>query len=78
MNLSVYQLLIRKHSLTWMQDAFLVFFGFLSLALLAQAKFYLPVSPVPITGQTFGVLLITFLFGARRGFFIVGRYLTLG
>jgi biotin transport system substrate-specific component len=37
------------------------------IALLAQAAIPLPFSPVPITGQTLGVLLAGLLLGSRRG-----------
>lgn len=52
--------------------------GVLSLALLAQIQFPLPWTPVPITGQTFGVALISLLFGRHRAFSIVASYLILG
>ncbi|HKJ68388.1 MAG TPA: biotin transporter BioY [bacterium] len=45
----------------------LVIGGSILMALLAQLTVRLPFSPVPITGQTFGVLLLGALFGSRRG-----------
>jgi len=45
--------------------------------LLAQFRFYLPLSPVPITGQTFAVLLAGVLLG-RWGGVSLGLYVGLG
>lgn len=52
--------------------------GVIGLALLAQMAIPLPWTPVPITGQTFGVTLIALLFGKTRGFSIVATYVLLG
>ena len=46
--------------------------------LLAQIRIYLPFTPVPITGQTLGVLLAGSLLGARHGAWSMGAYLALG
>lgn len=51
--------------------------GVLLLSLLAQVTIPLPWTPVPITGQTFGVTLIALLFG-RRGVPVVLSYIALG
>ena len=56
-------------------DAILVIGGSLLLALLAQVHFRLPFTPVPITGQTFGVLLIGTAYGWARGGLTIGLYL---
>lgn len=53
----------------------LVLGGSLLLALLSQISMPLFFTPVPITGQTFGVLLIGALLGSRRGVLAVGAYL---
>ncbi len=47
-------------------------------ALAAQITFHLPWTPVPITGQTFGVLLVGGALGFRRGLAAVLLYLLLG
>lgn len=52
--------------------------GALLVAALAQVRIPLPFTPVPLTGQTFGVLLIGALFGARLGVASLGLYLALG
>jgi biotin transport system substrate-specific component len=49
------------------RDVVLIVAGSLLIAALAQIKIHLPFTPVPITGQTFGVLLIGAALGSRRG-----------
>lgn len=51
---------------TW-REIFLILGGSLLIALVARLQFFLPFSPVPITGQTFAVLLLGALYGGRRG-----------
>lgn len=54
-------------------------FGVAALTgLLAQARFYLPWSPVPLTGQTFGVLLAGVLLGNWWGGVSMALYAGLG
>ena len=48
------------------------------VGLLAQAKIYLPWTPVPITGQTFGVLLGGILLGGWWGGISMAIYAALG
>lgn len=52
--------------------------GVVVLSLLAQVSIPLPWTPVPITGQTFGVALIALMWGFKRGFTAVLSYLFLG
>jgi biotin transport system substrate-specific component len=59
-------------------DVVLVALGVTLIALSAQVVFYLPWTPVPITGQTFGVLLIGGAYGATRGFATLASYLVVG
>jgi len=69
---------------TWIPErSFLVDLGLvlaLSLfnAVLAQVAIPLPFSPVPITGQTFAVLLTGALLGSRLGFAAILAYLAEG
>jgi len=49
-----------------------------SLFILLTAQIYIARSPVPLTGQTFGVLVAAGALGARRGFASVGLYIALG
>lgn len=66
----------RINSRLW--DALLVLgFGTL-MALFAQISIPLPFTPVPITGQTFGVLLTGLLLGSRRGGMAMLVYLAQG
>ena len=60
------------------REVALILGGSLLIALSAQLQFILPFSPVPITGQTFAVLLIGALYGSRRGPATVVTYLALG
>ena len=60
------------------RDALLVV-GFIAFnALLAQVRFVLPFTPVPITGQTFAVRLTGGLLGARLGLITMLGYLAAG
>ena len=61
-----------------LRDAALVLGGSLLVALSAQIRVSLPFTPVPITGQTFGVLLVGALLGARRGALSLVAYLVEG
>jgi biotin transport system substrate-specific component len=60
------------------RDLTLVAAGSLLIAAAAQLKVFLPFTPVPVTGQTFAVLLIAALYGARRGAASAMAYITLG
>lgn len=60
------------------REVALILGGSLLIALSAQLQFVLPFSPVPITGQTFAVLLLGALYGSKRGPATVLTYLALG
>ena len=60
------------------REIVLVIAGSILIALAAQFYFPLPFSPVPITGQTFAVLLLAALYGHNRGGLTVLTYLILG
>jgi len=62
----------------FVREAALVLGGSLLIAAAAQMQIVLPFSPVPITAQTFAVLLIAALFGSKRGSATVATYLTVG
>ncbi|MBC7387315.1 MAG: biotin transporter BioY [Cryobacterium sp.] len=66
----------RQNTEAW--EIFWVGSGTLYLALLAQISFSLPFTPVPITGQTFGVATLALLWGGKRTFAVVGIYLLEG
>lgn len=57
------------------RDAVLIVAG---MALLAQVAIPLPPSPVPITGQTLGVVLVGAALGSRRGVAAMGLYVLVG
>ncbi len=56
----------------------LVVAGALFIALTATIAIRLPDNPVPITGQTFGVLAVGTALGLRRGFLAVLLYIAIG
>jgi biotin transport system substrate-specific component len=60
------------------REVALILGGSLLIALSAQLQFVLPFSPVPMTGQTFAVLLLGALYGSTRGPATVVTYLALG
>lgn len=60
------------------RDALWVVGFSLLTALLAQIRIPLPFTPVPLTGQTFAVLLSGAVLGSRRAFLSQGLYLAEG
>jgi biotin transport system substrate-specific component len=60
------------------RDISLVIAGALLIYLSARVSHPVPGSPVPITGQTFGVLLVGGALGFRRGLIGVALYVLLG
>jgi biotin transport system substrate-specific component len=68
--------IIPGEGLAW--DVARIGVGNLLLIVCAQLAVPLPWTPVPITGQTFGVLLVAALLGARRGAVVTGLYLIEG
>lgn len=67
-----------ERSRSWLTDALLiaVFSGFVVLT--AQIELRLPFTPIPITGQTLGVLLTGAVLGSRRGALALLLYLLEG
>ncbi len=61
-----------------LQNVLLVVLASLLTAAAAQAEIRLPWTPVPITGQTFMVLLTGAVLGARRAFLAMSLYLLEG
>jgi len=62
----------------WQRELGLLLAGSLLVALFAQVRIPLPFTPVPITGQTFAVLLVGAALGARRGAAALTLYLLEG
>lgn len=56
----------------------LVLGGTIFLSVMAQIAFPIPGSPVPVTGQTLGVLLLGTAYGAGLGFSTMAFYLLIG
>ena len=59
-------------------NIFTIILGSFLIAVLAQISIPLPFTPIPITGQTIGVILVGGLLGARRGAMAVLAYLMEG
>jgi biotin transport system substrate-specific component len=63
---------------SWMRDLMLIALGALFVAILAQVKIPLPFTPVPLTGQTFAVLLTAAALGSKHGAASMMFYIALG
>jgi biotin transport system substrate-specific component len=63
---------------SWLRDLILITLGTLFVATLAQVKIPLPFTPVPLTGQTFAVLLVAAALGSKRGAVSMAFYIALG
>ena len=61
-----------------LRDFALIFGAVFFLALSAQVKIPLPFTPVPLSGQSFAVLLVGALLGAKRGALSLSLYLVAG
>ena len=59
-------------------NIFTIILGSFLIAVLAQISIPIPFTPIPITGQTIGVVLVGGLLGARRGAMAVLTYLMEG
>ncbi len=68
--------LIKSKSLT--TNLAIVLSGSIVLALLARLSIPVPFSPIPITGQTFGILFLGALLGSRLGMLSVIMYIMEG
>ena len=62
----------------WVAEIVLILGGSLVVALSAQAEIPLAFTRVPITGQTFGVLLVGMALGSERGAAAMALYLVQG
>jgi biotin transport system substrate-specific component len=67
-----------ERAAAWQRHALMISAGTLLIAASAQVVIPLPFTPVPITGQTFGVLFASALLGFRRSLLTVALYLLLG
>jgi len=62
----------------WLRDVILIVLGALFVAVLAQVKIALAFTPVPLTGQTFAVLLSGAALGSKRGAASMALYIAIG
>ena len=62
----------------WAEQAAIVISASLFVALCARVTLPLPFTPVPLTLQNFGVLLVGLTLGSRRGFAALALYLIEG
>jgi biotin transport system substrate-specific component len=67
-----------ERAAAWQRHLLMITAGVILIAASAQVSIPLPFTPVPITGQTFGVLFSAALLGFRRSLLTVGLYLLLG
>ena len=71
---TIYDLLFKQKNI--FIDIFLMSCSVVLLALMANIT--IPLWPVPITMQTFGIFLIAFFFGSRKGLVTLSLYITAG
>ena len=72
------QTLTLERTQEWARQAAIVVGASLFVALCARVTLPLPFTPVPLTLQNFGVLLVGLLLGSRRGFAALALYLAEG
>ena len=73
-NKTIYEVLFKQRNV--LLDVFMILFSIAFMAIMANIR--IPLWPVPITMQTFGVFLIAFFFGSRKGFLAILAYLLAG
>jgi len=73
----VSQVLLQKNNPTLL-NILSIFLGVFLLSIMAQVSIPLPYTPVPITGQTFGVIFLALLWGWKRSGISVFIYLSIG
>ena len=73
-NKTIYEMLFQQRNI--LLDTFMILCSVTLLAVMANIRISL--WPVPITMQTFGVFLIAFFFGAKKGFLAIIAYVLAG
>ena len=71
---SVYEMVFKDRNI--FIDIFMVLFGVALLGIMANIR--IPLWPVPVTLQTFGVIFLAFFFGSLRGFLLIVSYILSG
>src|SRR5581483_10665402 len=71
-------LTVQDRALEWARQGAIVIGASLFVALCARVTVPLPFTPVPLTLQNFGVLLVGLTLGSRRGFAALMLYLLEG
>jgi biotin transport system substrate-specific component len=69
---------VEPRFLEWTRQAVVVLAASLLVAVCARVTVPLPFTPVPLTLQNFGVLIVALLLGSRRGFAALALYLVEG
>src|SRR5690242_2967503 len=75
---AIVPVLIDRTKTRWLSEALAVFGGVALLSALAQVVIHLPWTPVPITGQTFGIALLALSWGRKRAVAAMVSYLAIG
>ncbi|MBW2976305.1 biotin transporter BioY [Candidatus Woesearchaeota archaeon] len=73
-NKTLYEALFKQRNIFF--DTFMILFSVVFLAVMANIR--IPLWPVPITMQTFGVFVVAFFFGSRKGFLAIIAYILAG
>ena len=73
-NKTLYELIFRQRNI--FLDILMVLFSVAFLGIMANIR--IPLWPVPITMQTFGVFVIAFFFGSRKGLLSILAYILAG
>ena len=73
-NKTLYEALFKQRNV--FLDIFMILVSVAFLGVMANIR--IPLWPVPITMQTFGVFLIAFFFGSRKGFLAILAYILAG
>jgi biotin transport system substrate-specific component len=71
---TLYELIFRQRNV--FLDFFMIVFSIIFLSIMANIR--IPLWPVPMTMQTFGVFLMAFFFGSKKGFLTMVAYLSAG
>ncbi|MFH1642472.1 MAG: biotin transporter BioY [Nanoarchaeota archaeon] len=71
---TLYEMIFRQKNIVL--EVFMVIFSVMFMAVLANIR--IPIWPVPVTMQTFGVFTLAFFFGSKKGFLSVLSYILAG